>query len=66
MEYIEQTLWDILSKNYGIYYGIYWENLWDILGKTYGIYLANTIGYKVLIYGIYKEKTLGYIGETMG
>ena len=34
MEYIEQKLWHILGKNYGIYYGIYWAKVWNIEGKT--------------------------------
>ena len=48
MGYIQQTLWDILSKTMGYIrknYGIYGAKLWDIFGNNRGIYRATTIGY---------------------
>ena len=64
MGYIEQKLWHILVKNYGIYYGIlskkngiYRAKLFDILGKTMGF-----IGQ--MLWDIFC-KTMGYIGQKL-
>ena len=58
MGYIRKTI-DILSKNYGIYWGkivsyamgYIWHKQWDIFGKRYGINWTNIMGY-----------IMGYIG----
>ena len=67
MGYIEQTLWDIFDKGYGIYlesYGIYWsigyikQKLRDGLGKI--------LGYRKLklwdiLWDIFDKNLRGYI-----
>ena len=70
-----EKIWDIKSKNQGIYWGKTIGNfkgcirrkLWDILSKTYGvyyeIYLLKIVGYIWLNYGIYWSKE--YINQKL-
>ena len=60
-------IWDIISKNYGIYQaktignfmGYIRQKVWNILSKYYGIYWLKTVGYiwkklwVILIHWIY-------------
>ena len=63
--YSWQKLWDILGKNYVIYYGIYWLKIFAYICQNSGIYWS--IGYIKLKlgdglgeYGIKKGKIKGY------
>ena len=55
-------IWDIISKNYGIYQaktignfmGYIRQKVWNILSKNYGIY-----------YGIYWLKIVGYLWKKL-
>ena len=50
-----QKLWDILGKDYLIYFGIYWAKtigyILGYIGKNYGIYWAKTM------------RPIGYLGD---
>ena len=56
MGYIRLKVWDILGKNYRIYYGIYWLKLVGYIWKMWNI----------LVYWKYKVKDKGYIKQNNG
>ena len=68
MGYSCQKLWDILGKNYGIDYGIYWLKIVGYICQNSEIYWS--IGYIKLKlrdglgrYGIYRGKFMGYTNQ---
>ena len=51
MGYIWKKIWDILGKNYCIYFGIYWFKIVGLFGKTMGY--TSPMDILIKIYGIY-------------
>ena len=60
MGYIRQKLWDILGKNYEMYYGIYLLKIVGYIWQNYGIYWS--IGYIKQNQREILGKIKGYIG----
>ena len=63
MGYIWQKLWDILGKNYGIYYEIYWLKIVEYILQNYKIYWS--IGYIKIKLRDGLGKIMGYIGQKL-
>ena len=60
MGYLCQKLWDILGKNYGICYGIYWLKIVSYICQNSGIYSSIGSSKLKLRDGL---GDMGYIGQ---